>query len=168
MLTIGKEFSAGFSHMREYRRLEQFIVKEFCMKNFTKLFGIIDIMAIIVFSMTACKEEEKDGPLAGTRWVAKVTNSTNRATNTYTFSDSSKGNYSISGQYLDYFTNRWTDYPTTGNFSFTYEFSEEKQAGAIYANDGNKRGFTISGNTMTIARANNAGTDIGVGTYTRE
>jgi hypothetical protein len=136
------------------------------MRNTIRFLGIIALVAVIGF-MAACKEEDK-GPLAGTKWVSKVTNSTNRATNTYSFTDSSSGRYTRSGQYYDVFTKKWTNYAATGNFSFTYEYSEKDKAGAINANDGNKRAFKISGDTMTVARVNNAGTDAGIGTYTRE
>jgi hypothetical protein len=142
--------------------------KEFCMKNFTKLLGIIAIVAVIGFSMTSCKDEEDEGPLGGTKWVSRVTNSTNRAVNTFSFTSSSKGNYSRSGQYLDYFTNKWTNYATTSDFSFTYKYSEKDKAGTIETNDNQQRAFRISGNTMTVYRVNNAGTDAGIGTYTRE
>jgi hypothetical protein len=136
-------------------------------EHLVRLFGIIALVAVIGFSMVACKEED-EGPLTGTTWVYKVTNSTNRATNTYSFNDSSKGNYTLSGQYLDYFTNKWTNYAPTSNFSFTYVFSEEDQAGSIDTNDGNKRAFTISGNTMTVVRVRNDGSNVGIGTYTRQ
>ena len=35
--------------------------KEFCMKNLYKLIGIIALIAVIGFSMTACGEEEEEG-----------------------------------------------------------------------------------------------------------
>jgi hypothetical protein len=79
------------------------MVKEFCMKNMVKLLGIIALVAVIAFSLVACKKDALDG----TTWKGNAKNSWgnmieiiikfNRPNFTLTMDDDTqKGSYDIS------------------------------------------------------------------------
>jgi len=130
-----------------------------------RILAIIAIVAVIVFLMVGCEEDK--GPLGGTKWVSKVDSSIFKTTATYSFNDSSKGNYSYSGQEYNSTKKRWENIIPV-NRSFTYVYSEKDKKGSIDENDNYKRAFTISGNTMTVVRVNNAGTNASTYSYTRQ
>jgi len=105
------------------------------MKNTIKFLGIIALVAIVGFSMAACKDDsgDKDPPIIGS-WG-------NNSQQVWTFNNNGTATFVTPG----------IDVPTTINFTYSIDGNEITTINT--ANDySNTYVFSISGNTLTMTQ----------------